>query len=96
MNHVCNVLKKDKGVYTEFTLLTNQVMKGIQDPDDYICAGTFMNVLVDLGDFSDNLWMVIMDALFVKKYDEEYDELFGLYSGLFKYKTSIEEISDYM
>lgn len=31
-----------------------------------------------------------MDALFVKKYDEEYDELFGLYSGLYKYKQSME------
>ena len=70
-------------------------MKGIQNPDDYICIGTFLNVLVDLGDFNDHLWMLIMDSLFVKKYDEEYDELFGLYSGLYKYKKSIEEISDY-
>lgn len=31
-----------------------------------------------------------MDTLFVKKYDEEYDELFGLYSGLYKYKKNVE------
>jgi hypothetical protein len=37
-----------------------------------------------------------MDALLVKKYDEEYDELFGLYSGLYKYKRSIEDFSDYL
>ena len=49
-----------------------------------------MNVLVDLGDFNEHLWTIIMDSLFVKKYDEEYDELFGLYSGLFKYKNNIE------
>lgn len=48
--------------------------------------GTFMNVLNDLGDLNEHLWLLIMDALFVRKYDEEYDELFGLYSGLSKYK----------
>lgn len=36
-----------------------------------------------------------MDALFVKKYDEEFDELFGLYAGLYKYKCAVEELSDY-
>ena len=70
--------------------MTTQVEKGIKNPDDYICIGTFMNVLVDLGDFNEHLWTIIMDSLFVKKYDEEYDELFGLYSGLFKYKNNIE------
>jgi len=30
-----------------------------------------------------------MDALFVKKYDEEFDELFGMYAGLYKYKKNI-------
>jgi hypothetical protein len=49
MNHVCNVLKKDKGVYSEFGKLTHNIMTSIQDPEDYICMGTFMNVLVDLG-----------------------------------------------
>ena len=57
--------------------------------------GTFMNVLVDLGHFSHELWVLIMDALFVKKYDEEYDELFGLYAGLYKYRLNMEEFSDY-
>ena len=73
MNHVCNVLKKDKGVYGEFSSLTDLIGKEIQDPDDYICVGTFMNVLVDLGNFNEHLWILIMDALFVRKYDEEYD-----------------------
>jgi len=36
-----------------------------------------------------------MDALFVRKYDEEFDELFGVYTGLYKYKKSIEEFNDY-
>ena len=52
MNHVCNVLKKDKGIYGEFTVLTNHIVKGIQNPDDYVCLGTFINALIDLGDFS--------------------------------------------
>lgn len=69
MNHVCNVLKKDKGVYGEFTQLTARIMKGIQDPEDYICIGTFINVLVDLGDFNEHLWVLVMDALLVRKYD---------------------------
>jgi len=54
-----------------------------------------MNVLVDLGEFSEDMWMLIMDALFVKKYDEEFDELFGLYSGLYKYKKNVEDYSDF-
>jgi len=29
-----------------------------------------MNVLVDLGDFSEMLWVKVIDALLVKKYDE--------------------------
>jgi hypothetical protein len=95
MNHVCNVLKKDKGIYSEFSKLTNNIMIGVQNPEDYICMGTFMNVLVDLGDFNELLWIHIMDSLFVKKYDEEYDELFGIYLGLFKYKQNIEDFSDY-
>lgn len=52
MNHICNVLKKDKGIYGEFNHLTSRITEGIKNPDDYICMGTFMNVLVDLGDFS--------------------------------------------
>jgi hypothetical protein len=49
MNHVCNVLKIDKGMYGEFVTLTKRITKGIADPNDYVCMGTFMNVLVDLG-----------------------------------------------
>ena len=49
MNHICNVLKKDKGIYEEFQKLIHKIMIGIQNPDDYICVGTFMNALVDLG-----------------------------------------------
>ena len=49
MNHVCNVLKKDKGMIGEFVTLTQRITKGMQNPEDYICMGTFMNVLVDLG-----------------------------------------------
>jgi hypothetical protein len=45
----------------------------MQDPDDYICAGTLVNTLVDLGSFNEALWVDIMDALFVRKYDQEYD-----------------------
>jgi len=67
----------------------------MENPNDYICMGTFMNVLVDLGEFSEDMWMLIMDALFVKKYDEEFDELFGLYSGLYKYKKNVEDYSDF-
>ena len=89
MNHICNVLKKDKGIYEEFQKLIHKIMIGIQNPDDYICVGTFMNALVDLGQYNELLWIYIMDALFVKKYDEEYDELFGLYAGLYKYKKNI-------
>lgn len=89
MNHICNVLKKEKGNYAQFSTLTTQITSGIQNPDDYICIGTFLNALVDLGDFHQTLWIYVMDALLVKKYDEQYDELFGLYSGLYKYKKSI-------
>ena len=95
MNHVCNVMKKDKGVYAEFSVLVSQIMVGLQNPQDYICIGTFMNALVDLGNFQQLLWIYIMDTLFVKKYDEEYDELFGLYSGLYKYKKNVEQFNDY-
>lgn len=70
MNHVCNVLKKDKGIFSEFGQLTEKIMAGIRDPEDYICMGTFMNVLVDLGNFNELTWIYIMDTLFVRKYDE--------------------------
>ena len=36
-----------------------------------------------------------MDALLGRKYDEEFDELFGEYTGLYKYKKNIEEFNDY-
>ena len=52
MNHVCNVLKKDKGLYSEFRKLISGILTGIKNPEDYICLGTFMNVLVDLGEFN--------------------------------------------
>ena len=52
MNHICNVLKKDKGLYSEFGLLTDKTKEGIANPEDYICMGTFMNALVDLGNLS--------------------------------------------
>lgn len=89
MNHVCNVLKKDKGLFTEFGKLAHAIAEGLKDPDDYICAGTYVNSLVDLGEVSEAIWIGIMDALLVKKYDEEYDELFGLFSGLHKYRTLV-------
>ena len=73
MNHICNVLKKEKGIYGEFSTLTSQITIGIKNPEDYICIGTFLNALVDLGEFQDSLWIYIMDSLLVKKYDEEYD-----------------------
>jgi hypothetical protein len=65
------------------------------DPEDYVCIGTFVNALVDLGEFGETIWIRVMDALFARKYDEEYDELFGLYAGLYKYKKNVEAISDY-
>jgi len=49
MNHVCNVLKKDKAVYAEFGKLAHGIAVGLQDPEDYVCAGTYLNALVDLG-----------------------------------------------
>ena len=36
-----------------------------------------------------------MDALFVKKYDEEFDELFGVYTGLYKYRCAVVAVGDY-
>lgn len=53
MNHVCNVLKKDKTIYSEFVTLTTRITKGMENPHDYVCMGTFMNVLADLGQFSE-------------------------------------------
>jgi hypothetical protein len=95
MNHLCNVLKKDKGGFTEFGKLTHAIAVGLGDPEDYICAGTYVNSLVDLGEVSEAVWVAVMDALLVRKYDEEYDELFGLYSGLHKYRALVEEFGDY-
>jgi hypothetical protein len=69
MNHVCNVLKKDKGIYAEFGKLSHDIAVGMQNPEDYICVGTFLNVLVDLGEFGEAVWVAIMDALLVRKYD---------------------------
>ena len=57
-------------MYAQFGVLINRIVKGIQDPEDYICVGTLMNALVDLGDLTESIWVVLMDALFVKKYDE--------------------------
>lgn len=54
-----------------------------------------MNVMVDLGELYQPFWVGIMDALFVRKYDEEFDQLFGVYTGLYKYKKNIEEFNDY-
>lgn len=69
MNHICNVLKKDKGVYTEFNKLSHNIATGIQNPEDYICLGTYINALVDLGELGETIWLAVMDALLVKKYD---------------------------
>ena len=52
MNHVCNVLKKDKTIYGEFGKLIRIIIHGIADPDDYVCIGTLLNVMVDLGELS--------------------------------------------
>jgi len=70
MNHICNVLKKDKGLYAEFGKLIVKIEAGLHDPPDYICIGTFINSLVDLGDFNEPLWIHVMDTLFARKYDE--------------------------
>jgi hypothetical protein len=70
MNHICNVLKKDKVLFNEFFKLTEKIEKGLHDPPDYICIGTFINTLVDQGDFHESLWIHIMDTLFARKYDE--------------------------
>jgi hypothetical protein len=44
--------------------------------------GTFLATLSNLGNFGYNLWLETMDALLVKKGDEEYDEVFGIVKGL--------------
>lgn len=44
-------------------------MLGIKNPEDFICIGTFINVLVDLGDFNELIWIYVMDSLFARKYD---------------------------
>lgn len=69
MNHVCNVLKKDKGAFVEFGKLAHAIADAMQHPEDYICTGTFINVLVDLGQLSETVWIAIMDALLLRKYD---------------------------
>jgi hypothetical protein len=73
MNHVCNVLNKDKTLYAEFGKLAHAIALGLQDPEDYVCAGTYLNALVDLGELGEGIWESVMDALLVRKYEEEYD-----------------------
>jgi|LakMenE01Jun11ns_1017448.scaffolds.fasta_scaffold9164432_1 hypothetical protein len=47
----------------------DKIIQGMANPEDYICVGTLMNVMVDLGELYEPFWVAIMDALFVRKYD---------------------------
>ena len=41
------------------------------------------------------MWMIFIDALMVKKFDEDYDELFGIVISLQKYRKQLFLYNDY-
>ncbi len=86
LNHVFNILGKDKRFYSEFGTLCNEIAQELKDPHDLVCLGTFLSTLANLGDYKYDTWLAVMDSLIVKKSDEEYDEIFGVVSALTKYK----------
>lgn len=49
-----------------------------------------------MGWYSEGFWQNTVDHIEVDKYDEEYDELFGIIIGLAKYRNNLLEASDFL
>lgn len=54
-----------------------------------------MNSLTTMRHYESKDWLQMVDDILVQKFDEDYDELFGLIIGLNKYKTYLKSIDDY-
>ena len=70
LNHVFNVLGKEKRFYNEFHALGEEIIHELKDPYDLICMGTFLSTLSNVGNFNYDVWISAMDSLIVKKSDE--------------------------
>ena len=86
MNHIIEVMNKKRENFHEVGMLAAMILQGMADPDDLPCLGTYLCSLTWMHVFSDETWTVIMDNLLANKYDEEYDELFGVYVALQQYR----------
>lgn len=55
-----------------------------------------MCTLASMGFYTEGYWRAAVDHIEVDKYDEEYDELFGIIIGLAKYRKNLLEANDFL
>lgn len=48
-----------------------------------------MAALTSIHFFFEDQWILINDSIMAEKYDESYDEIFGIYFGLHKYRKNL-------